>query len=72
MTAERCEEISRILNAVHCDNAPVFVSTFPGFEEYIPLSDRIAWGTHVWLVNRPDRLIHYDSDRFLPSFGGGG
>jgi BsuBI/PstI restriction endonuclease domain len=65
MTAERCAKIARILKAVRCSNAPVFISAFPGFEEYIPLADRIAWGTHVWLANRPDHLIHYNNDRFL-------
>ena len=48
-----------------CAAGAVYVSAFPDFGEFRKHMKAVAWETEVWLRDAPDRVIHYDGDRFL-------
>jgi type II restriction enzyme len=44
---------------------PIYVSAFPDMAEFRKHMRDIAWETEVWIVEIPDHMIHFNSDRFL-------
>ncbi len=53
-----------------CSVGAVYVSAFPDLKEFRKHMANIARETEVWISDTPDRLIHYDGDRFLgPGLG---
>lgn len=43
----------------------VMFSAFPNKEIFSESADFIAWGTHAWLADAPDHMIHFNGERFL-------
>ena len=62
---KRLTEFETLLES--CRSQLVYVSTFPGFDEFRRHIKAIAWETEVWLAEAPDHLIHFDGDKFLDS-----
>lgn len=60
---KRLTEFGSLLES--CRANRVFVSAFPGFNEFRKHMRSIAWGTRVWLTEEPNHLIHFNGDRFL-------
>ena len=60
---KRLTEFETLLES--CRSQPVYVSAFPGFDEFRKHMKVIAWETEVWLSEVPDHLIHFDGDKFL-------
>jgi len=64
---KRLTEFEALLES--CHSQPVYVSAFPGFDEFRKHMKAIAWETEVWLAEVPDHLIHFNGDKFLgPTF----
>jgi adenine-specific DNA-methyltransferase len=43
----------------------VFVTALPDFGTFTKYAAAIAWGTEVWIAERPDHMIHFNGERFL-------
>lgn len=43
----------------------VFVSLFKTFEQFNQHCENIPWGTHVWIAEASDHMIHFNGDRFM-------
>ncbi len=48
-----------------CVAPRVYVSVFRDRKSMRNLLAEIIWGTHVWIVESPNHLIHFDGARFL-------
>ena len=60
---KRLTEFEVLLHS--CPAKPIYVSAFPGFDEFRKHMKAIAWETEVWLAEVPGHLIHFDGDKFL-------
>ena len=60
---KRLTEFEALLKS--CRAEPIYVSAFPGFNEFRKHMKAIAWETEVWLAEVPGHLIHFDGDKFL-------
>ena len=63
MNPKRTEELETTLK--YCSATRVYVSAFPDFRQFKQHVDKIAWETEVWPTEVPDRLIHFNWDKFL-------
>jgi len=43
----------------------VLFSAFADSESYGRCAESIDWGTHVWIADAPDHMIHFNGERFL-------
>ena len=43
----------------------VMFSAFSVQESFSESAESIAWGTHVWIADTPDHMIHFNGERFL-------
>ena len=43
----------------------VFVSIFETKRNFIENSEKIAWGTYVWIQSDPEHIIHFDDKPVL-------
>lgn len=43
----------------------IFVTAFLDFKTYKKLSETLAWETEVWIAELPERMIHFNGDKFL-------
>ena len=59
---KRVEELESTLK--DCTATRMYVSTFPDFRQFKQHVDKIAWETEVWPAKVPDRLIHFNGDKF--------
>lgn len=39
----------------------VFVTLFNTHNDFADASDKISWGSYVWIASEPNHTIHYDS-----------
>ncbi len=51
------------------DKHVVFFSAFADRESFSPHAEWIPWGTHVWIADAPDHMIHFNGERFLGPYG---
>jgi hypothetical protein len=63
VSSRRRIEIEKALSA--CELGQVYVSVFPGFNEFTKYASRIAWETVVWLAEAPAHMVHYNGGRIL-------
>jgi adenine-specific DNA-methyltransferase len=43
----------------------VYVTVFPSRAAMADYPDLVAWGTHAWIADAPDHMIHFNGSRFL-------
>lgn len=43
----------------------IFVTAFLDFKTFKKFSEKLAWGTEVWIADMPDHMIHLNGDKFL-------
>jgi hypothetical protein len=43
----------------------VFISLFKTFEQFNQHCENIPWGTHVWIAEASDHMIHFNGDKLL-------
>ncbi|MCX6148935.1 MAG: BsuBI/PstI family type II restriction endonuclease [Ignavibacteriales bacterium] len=43
----------------------VFFTLFNDRNELSKISQKISWGSYIWLRNDPDHTIHFNGDKFL-------
>ncbi len=63
MSPKRVNELDKMLSK--CRFPKIFVSVFLTFSEFKQHLDKIAWETEVWILEKPDHMIHYDGETFL-------
>jgi hypothetical protein len=42
-----------------------FVTLFKTFEQFNHHCENIPWGTHVWIAEASDHMIHFNGDKFI-------
>ncbi|MHB8277516.1 MAG: BsuBI/PstI family type II restriction endonuclease [Candidatus Humimicrobiaceae bacterium] len=47
-----------------CKAKRVYISAFPDFKEFKKHIDNIAWETEVWILEKPEHLIHFNGNKF--------
>ena len=60
---ERLEELARIFSKAK--PGLVYVTAFQSRSDMSDYPDLVAWGTHAWLADEPDHMIHFNGSRFL-------
>lgn len=63
ISPKRIKELNVLLHK--CNAGRVFVTAFPNTAEFKKYASEIAWETEVWLMDKPDHMIHFNGDRFL-------
>ena len=43
----------------------ILFTAFPDPRSFSRCVESIAWGTHVWIADAPDHMIHFNGERFL-------
>jgi hypothetical protein len=43
------------------DEEKVFITLFTNKEDFANHSDKISWGSYVWIATEPHHTIHFDS-----------
>jgi len=64
LNPERCIELKRTV-LKNCPYGVVFVTAFLSRKDFAKWMPEIAWETEVWLVDRPDHMIHFNGDKFF-------
>jgi hypothetical protein len=60
---ERRLVLSNLLE--ECTANAVYVTAFLDKAVFRRFAPDIAWETEVWIVSKPDHLIHFNGDKFL-------
>jgi len=63
MSHRRKQELEKLLE--RCTAEIVYVSVFPNFAAYQRYAMHVAWGSHVWIAEIPEHMIHYNGNLFL-------
>jgi len=64
LNAERCIELQRTV-LKDCPYGVVYVTAFLSRKDFAKWLPQIAWETEVWLVDKPDHMIHFNGDKFI-------
>ncbi len=59
----RRRELEKLLE--RCSAELIYISAFPNFAEYLRYAIHIAWGSHVWIAEVPEHMIHYNGNMLL-------
>jgi len=63
MTETRAAELKK--HFAPCGTHLILFSAFPDHRSFCRCVESIAWGTHVWITDAPDHMIHFNGERFL-------
>ena len=63
ISTERREEMKSLFAHSKCEC--IYVSVFPGFDEYRRHARKIGWNTSVWLSKAPKHVIHHNGIEHL-------
>ena len=67
LSPKRQIELEELLE--QCKAKRIYISAFPDFREFKKHIDNIAWETEVWILKKPDHMIHFNGPTFFTVYG---
>lgn len=63
MTPKRIVELQEMLST--CKTPLVYITAFLDFKEFRKHMSDVSWETEIWIMEKPEHMIHFNGDRFM-------